>query len=1149
MKEKSIFIDKSRLKSGNKSVAGQYVSIGEELYYKISNYDQMPPFFMSIVSDSDHWMFISSNGALTAGRKNPDHALFPYDTDDKIHDSFDITGSKTVVIAEDNGRRCLWEPFSLYYEGLYEIERNCYKNVAGNKLIFEEINRDLNLSFQYAWLNSEKFGFVKKSTICNLGKQSTSVELLDGIRNLLTFGINQRFQNEYSTLADAYKKCELEADTGLGIYSLSSIPVDKAEPSEAMKATTVWSVGLQPQKWLISSRQLSAFRKGLPIETETDVRAARGAYFINATVPLDPGAQKTWYVIAEIEQDAAEIVALTKLLREEPDLIQRLEEDVAAGTENLIRIVANADGLQKTADTLITSRHFSNVLFNVMRGGIFNDAYWIDKADLIDFLQTVNKPLFEKHRSFLTGLPEKMLYHELNAQISQQNDPHLEKLCYEYLPLTFSRRHGDPSRPWNRFSIEIKNEQGEKILNYQGNWRDIFQNWEALALSFPEFIESMIAKFVNASTVDGYNPYRVTRDGFDWEVMDPADPWSYIGYWGDHQIIYLLKLLEVSQKYHPGRLQTLLTREIFAYANVPYRIKSYPELLADPQNTIDFDAELDAEIEQRVAKIGTDGKFVFTRGGEIYHVNLTEKLLVPILAKLSNFIPEGGIWMNTQRPEWNDANNALVGNGVSMVTLYYLRRHLKFCRSLFQMAETDQISVSEAVAEMFFAIQQVFETHRHLLSGPISDTARKKILDQLGQAGSDYRNAVYRGFSERKRELTPGELMAFCDMALEYLDHSIRANQRDDRLFHAYNLMKVVDGKAVSIRHLYEMLEGQVAVLSSGFLSADEALEVLTALRNSSLYREDQHSYILYPNRQLARFTEKNNIPPKAFERSELLKSLVARGDRQIVIPDVAGGLHFNGNFRNANELKAALQQLAHDDLKPLVEKETALILEIYEEMFDHQSFTGRSGTFYKYEGLGCIYWHMVSKLLLAAQENWYHALENGADEAVTAKLAWFYYDIKTGIGVTKSPELYGAFPTDPYSHTPAHAGVQQPGMTGQVKEDILSRFGELGVLVRNGKITFQPGLLQQSEYLDEFAQFTFFDVDGNRKTIPLEKGTLAFTVAQVPVVYHLSDAEKIVITRSNDKTVTIPGRTLEEAYSAHIFKRDGMIRQVDVFL
>ena len=42
---------------------------------------------------------------------------------------------------------------------------------------------------------------------------------------------------------------------------------------------------------------------------------------------------------------------------------------------------------------------------------------------------------------------------------------------------------------------------------------------------------------------------------------------------------------------------------------------------------------------------------------------MTEKLLVLLLTKLTNLVPEGGIWMNTQRPEWNDANNALVGKG------------------------------------------------------------------------------------------------------------------------------------------------------------------------------------------------------------------------------------------------------------------------------------------------------------------------------------------------------------------------------------------------------------------------------------------------------------------------------------------------------
>ena len=64
-------------------------------------------------------------------------------------------------------------------------------------------------------------------------------------------------------------------------------------------------------------------------------------------------------------------------------------------------------------------------------------------------------------------------------------------------------------------------------------------------------------------------------------------------------------------------------------------------------------------------------------------------------------------------------------------------------------------------------------------------------------------------------------------------------------------------------------------------------------------------------------------------------------------------------------------------------------------------------------------------------------------------------HEINEGIGVHKSPSLYGAFPTDPYSHTPANKGAQQPGMTGQVKEDVISRFGEMGINIRQGKISF----------------------------------------------------------------------------------------------
>ena len=141
--------------------------------------------------------------------------------------------------------------------------------------------------------------------------------------------------------------------------------------------------------------------------------------------------------------------------------------------------------------------------------------------------------------------------------------------------------------------------------------------------------------------------------------------------------------------------------DIFVYANVPYVIKSYADILKNSKDTIDFDHRLQEVIEQRREKLGADGSLLKDKNDTPYKVNLIEKLLVTVLAKVSNFIPEGGIWLNTQRPEWNDANNALVGNGVSMVTLYYLRRFINFFESVVEKSEVNNIQVSEEVALLF----------------------------------------------------------------------------------------------------------------------------------------------------------------------------------------------------------------------------------------------------------------------------------------------------------------------------------------------------------------------------------------------------------------------------------------------------------------
>ena len=1125
------------------------VLIDGEAYYKITDSGRLRPFFMSITSAYDHWLFISSNGGLTAGRKNSEFALFPYYTDDKVTESVDLTGSKTIIKVKGANGNQYWEPYSSNAYKPYQITQNLYKSSLGNKVIFEEINEDLGLTFSYQWSSSEEHGLVRRSILSNDQDHEVDIEFVDGLLNIIPAGIGSGLQSSSSNLGDAYKRSILDTRSGMGVYALSAVIVDRAEPSEALKANVIWSTGLSQPKHLLSAQQLDTFRHGKAISEELDIKGEKGAYLLHNTIKLSARQSTAWYIVADVNKNHTAVFDLIhKITTDEDKLIPELQAAIVQGDRDLMQLVASADGLQKTADHLKDGRHFANVMFNIMRGGIFDEDYLIDKTDFLEYLRKANGSVYETSHKALDQLGSRFTVYDLQDQIVAAGNPAFARLATEYLPLKFSRRHGDPSRPWNKFSINLKNElDGSKILDYQGNWRDIFQNWEALSLSYPAFINGMVYRFLNASTFDGYNPYRVTKDGFDWETIEPDDPWSYIGYWGDHQIIYLLKLLECLQRYQPNELHRLMAEDVFAYAAVPYRIKSYEDILADPKDTVDFDRAWDEAIRERRDQMGSDGALLATPDQQIYHVNLIEKILATTLSKVSNLVPEGGIWMNTQRPEWNDANNALVGNGISMVTLYYLYRYINFFESVFADYPLEQVEISAELLSFFQACVDTLDAHKKHLPEGFSDPQRKAFMDAMGQAGSKYRGTIYNdGFSGNKQALRVAEIRSFLATCKDYFAQSIKANRRDNDLYHAYNILNI-EPEGYRVSYLNEMLEGQVSVLSAGLLSPTETIALLKALRTSKLYRPDQHSYILYPNKNLPNFLQKNHIPHHMLKESELLQRLLEDGDATIIEQDVYHQYHFNGDFRNNTELSAALDALGDGPYATMVESDRQIILDIYEHLFNHREFTGRSGTFYAYEGLGSIYWHMVSKLILAIQESYHSALESGASQEELDALAEQYYEAWAGLGIHKSPEIYGAFSTDPYSHTPSHRGAQQPGMTGQVKEDIISRYGELGVYIKDGVVKFNPSLLQADEFLSSSDEFMTVGLDGKKHTIELAEGSLGFTVCQVPIIYHMGDETKIVITNSSGKTTEQAGNSLSISTSQALLSRSGSIAMIDV--
>ena len=1105
----------------------EFVTVAGQRYACIRDVDHLAPFLMSIVSDSDAWLFVGSNSPFTAGRVDPDGAMFPYENQDKLLRHADGSGSLSAFrVFRGGSGPALWEPWRPDSQGL-PITRNLYKHVLGTNVLFEEINHELGLRFTWSLSTCAKFGLVRHAVLENIGAGPVHIDYLDGFQMLMPAGVGERAYATLSYLAAAYMRHEVLPDVPMGIYTLNSSMEDKPLPYESLSATAAWSVGHRHPEVILSDRSLRAFRAGEKIAQERELRGDFGSYLIADGVDLAAGETHSWFTVADTALDHSKLISLRDRLGEPKALEAELSAAISDDRQNLRRLVAAADGLQETADEAATVHHFGSVLFNCMRGGTFLDSYRFPRRDLDTFLKSQNAPLHARFEGWLAGLPETISIASLRDAAGATGDPQLIRLCGTYLPLMYSRRHGDPSRPWNRFSIHVKGENGEPVYGYEGNWRDIFQNWETLAQSFPDFLDQMLSVFLGASTADGYNPYRISRDGgIDWDVGDPNDPWAHFGYWGDHQIVYLLRLLESQERFRPGELASRLNRREYPYANVPYRIAGLDAILANPRSTITFDMALHRRLIAAAAELGADAKLVSDSKGDVLLVSLAEKLMVPLLVKLTNFIPDGGTWLNGQRPEWNDANNALAGWGLSMVTVAHLRRYLRFCETVF--VGSDAVELSEPVAVLIERLTAIYGA----APSTFDDASRYEFLAAVGRAGEEHRRAVYAGGLETRRSVPMSALRELVAGALPVLERAIRANRRDDGLYHGYNLLHVEAGKA-QINHLFPMLEGQAAVLGSGLLTPAEALAVMRALRSSDLYRADQNSYLLYPDLELPSFLSRNTI-----------SSEPPLDDPRVFVRDSHGQWHFQAELRNAYDLAARLDAI---NVEPGVRKAT---LDLWETVFRHREFTGRSRTFFMFEGLGSIYWHMVAKLLVSVQECYESAIEpetGDVDIDAAAALADAYDHVRDGLGFRKSAEVQGAFPCDPYSHTPRDRGAQQPGMTGLVKEEVLARWGELGVQVRRGKLRFAPSLLHRAEFGAAPQRFDYVDLAGEDRSWDLPVGSLGFTYCATPVCYELADRASILIDRAAGPSELIAGDELPLAATESIFARDGSILRLVV--
>ena len=1123
------------MKSNTKNCS--FVNIKGTAYYKISDYANMKPFLFTLAASSDLWIHLSTFGGITAGRCSSDMAIFPYAPEDILHHSTD-TGAKTLIKVCLADKEYLWQPFDTSLMQPYETERNLYKSVLGNTVIFEEINRTLSMVFRYQWRTSNKYGFVRTSALTSTGSASKA-EVLDGIINILPYGVSEALQKASSCMVDGYKRAEFSGNNGTAVYSLTSAFSDMPEALEVLKATLFWNNADFDNTVYFYENALADFAGGRPLKYTEDYIGERCCYLMNFTSDLNVEKEKEWSIIGDIGVNHSRIAEISHRANTIP-----LEEDIKESSDALYRIAAMTDGLQLTADKPAYVHHLSSVIYNDMRGGTFINGYDLDPADFISFVKVKNIFIYNDNNAFLNTLKDVATIPELKRLLSESDCSDLYRLCLEYIPVSFSRRHGDPSRPWNKFSIVLSDNNGNPITYYEGNWRDIFQNWEALCMSFPDFYENTIVKFLNSSTADGFNPLKINKYGFEWETPDGMEEWASFGYSGDHQIIYLIRLIDCLRRFNPDRLNTLFENDIFTYADTPYELAEFDNMLKNPKWTIRFNADRNRSITENALKYGEDYKFI-TDGDRPYCVSFAEKLAVQAMSKMSNLVVGGGIWMNTQKAEWNDANNAIVGCGLSVVTTCQLRRYIVELLDIFKTYKDSDIMMTIETSEWLNSIISILEKHLSITEADtVDDAVRYTILSELGYCFDGYKQKIYNSGFTGKTQYSISRIIYFFRLALQYTEYTINKNRRSDGMYHSYNIMSF-GNHSIAVQPLSLMLEGQVAALDCGILDSGESVKLLSAMEQSELYSERDKSFYLYPPKLTERFMEKNIIPDSYMKKSTLIPVLIKEGNTDLVTKDCCGTLRFNDRICDVKALNSTLDALSNNTAYTgLVQEDYNLMLKCFDEVFGHSKFIGRSQIMYKYEGIGCIYWHQNSKLRVAAMETLIRAVSTGDNEAVSS-LKKHYSGICDGLCYNKTAEEWGAFPADSYSHTPYSGGASQPVMTGQVKEDIIARYAELGITVENGCIVFRPELVNSTEQLSDAAEFKYLSPDDSRHVIPIPADSYALTFCAVPVICISGERNAVTLYKSGGTTVKITSLCIPRDLSHEIFMRSGNIKKI----
>lgn len=722
--------------------------------FVIDDYDKKPAFSSFLpglagVKGIPMWTFYTNRGQgmNSFGIDNKGNAIMEFNSANTAFENTTVKGFRTFLKIDGE-----------YYEPFFKYEKEAKRQIRMNKNSFKIIETNekygIEVTVNYFILPNESIGaLIRQVSVKNISDTAKEIEVIDGLPKIITYGISNGEFKEMSNLFKSWAYIK-NLDNKVPYYTLRASTKDSAEVSDVEGGYYYLTI-----------------KDGELQDVIYDVDTVFG-YDLSLMTPVK-------FIEGGIEAVKAKKQCFANKV---PCGFTPFKEIVAAGDaitfDTMMGFAGSEEQINAKIDTFTQPGYIADKFVEAeeLADSFTSDVKTHTAAGKFD--QYIEQCYLD---NFLRGGYPYVLNKDGNKSII-----HL-----------FSRKHGDPERDYNFFSIAA-----EYYSQGNGNFRDVSQNRRNDVFFNKDVGEFNVKTFFSLVQADGYNPLEVRPSLFNVTAGKEAEVKAYVkeningdasaiekivdgkftpgqisntiaklgldvkiddgdfiaeilnscdqnieagfgeGYWSDHWD-YNMDLVDNYLSIFPDKLDELLFEDntYKFYDSVAFVVPRDEKYVINKKGDV-RQYGMEVEDEEKLARPGFN-KWATNwlkekPDGTIAYTTLAVKMITLALSKFAQLDVDGiGVEMEGGKPGWNDAMNGLPGLfGSGTPETFELKRLIKFITDNFNSGKEDYIVMPVEIEKY---MDDVYAALNEYNAGSLNDF---EYWDKVATIRENYRESV-----------------------------------------------------------------------------------------------------------------------------------------------------------------------------------------------------------------------------------------------------------------------------------------------------------------------------------------------------------------------------------------------------------------------